>query len=132
MTELECGSKRLWGRRVALAFSITVAFVLWRCPIAELFGVPCPGCGLTRALLALARGDVAGAVRLHPLSPALVPLAIGLVCRELARVGLCRAVPRRADERLALLLATLLLGVWLARFGGAFGGPVQVASHLHV
>ena len=40
------------------------------CPFRILFGLPCPGCGITRALLALIRFDFASAVRLHPLSPA--------------------------------------------------------------
>src|SRR5262249_6044143 len=34
--------------------------------------IPCPGCGLTRAAFAMARLDLASAMRLNPLSPALV------------------------------------------------------------
>lgn len=40
------------------------------CPFRILFGLPCPGCGMTRALTALLRLDFSSAVRLHPLSPA--------------------------------------------------------------
>lgn len=38
------------------------------CPVWLAFGVPCPTCGVTRALLALAQGDLAGYVRCHPLA----------------------------------------------------------------
>ena len=38
------------------------------CPVWLVFGVPCPTCGVTRALLALAQGDLTGYVRCHPLA----------------------------------------------------------------
>lgn len=47
------------------------------CFFKSVYGVPCPGCGMSRALLALAGGDIALAFSFHPLVP-LVPF-IGLV-----------------------------------------------------
>ncbi len=41
------------------------------CPIRRLVGLPCPGCGMSRALLALGGGDWARAIELHPLAPVL-------------------------------------------------------------
>jgi len=128
------GSERAWR-----ALPLLLALGVWRCPVAELLGVPCPGCGLTRAALALVAGDVAGALRLHPLSLALIPFGAWLGWRELAR-GAARGAPagrRRSggSERLVTALAAgfvaLALVVWISRFFGAFGGPVPVASHLH-
>jgi uncharacterized membrane protein YraQ (UPF0718 family) len=41
--------------------------------------------------------------------------------------GLLPRAPVR--QPLAALLLALLIGVWTARFFGAFGGPVRVVSH---
>jgi hypothetical protein len=38
------------------------------CGLRRLTGIPCPGCGMTRAFTALARGDWAAAWALHPFS----------------------------------------------------------------
>lgn len=38
---------------------------VWGCPIYNVFGVTCPGCGLTRAWLCFLRGDWRGALSYH-------------------------------------------------------------------
>lgn len=105
------------------------------CPTAALFGLPCPGCGLTRGALRLARGDLGGALAFHPLSLVLVPLALGLVSKAAltyvrgTRPSLA-TTPRSArfTTLAGYALLAALLFVWLARFLGAFGGPVPVSS----
>lgn len=56
----------------------------FRCPFKSLTGHPCPGCGMTRASLAMIRGDWAAMVRFHPLAPFFVlfwtVVGLGLVC----------------------------------------------------
>lgn len=47
------------------------------CPVAALTGTPCPGCGMTRAVVALARGDLSAAWRWHPLAPLVAGYAAG-------------------------------------------------------
>lgn len=84
------------------------------CLFHRLSGHPCPTCGSTRVVLAFARGDWGGALRLNPL----VALGLGLGALWL----LVRAVSGRTlrldlslRERGALLAAgvTLLLANWI-------------------
>lgn len=62
----------LWGA-VALGilaiapFGSYLAGYLFGCPFKEITGLPCPGCGTTRAALALAKFDFAGALVRFPL-----------------------------------------------------------------
>lgn len=119
-----------------VAFAIHIDFPL--CPMAGSFGIPCPGCGLTRATLALLHGDVRAALHYHPLVLLLAPLlATGMAAAayELLRpqdAGAWLASPisfrGRNVNALAVALLLLTLGVWLARFAGYFGGPVPVTS----
>ena len=37
------------------------------CPIRSLTGIPCPGCGMSRAWLSALRLDILGAFRYHPM-----------------------------------------------------------------
>ena len=64
------------------------------CPTALLLGIPCPGCGLTRATLALLRGDIAGAL---PSSPARLRARAALRVRARSLAPRLRA--RRTGER---------------------------------
>ncbi len=103
------------------------------CPFARLSGHPCPGCGMTRATLALLRLDWAEAVRWHPLSPICVPL-VALLCAE----GVASYVQQRNVAWATRLtsgrfggwlwvgLGAALIAIWLARFFGYLGGPVDV------
>ncbi len=86
------------------------------CPLRFLLGIPCPGCGMTRALAHLARGEWRPALALHPLAP--------LVAAELAMgwaaAGL--ALARRAAGRLRAWVppilaadAALLVALWAGR-----------------
>ncbi len=101
------------------------------CPFASFTGHPCPGCGLTRATLALAQGHLHEAIAFHPLAPLISPLAVGFLgygAFVYVRSGRWPALagPGSAWLVAAGLMGLLLVAVWIARFYGAFGGPVPV------
>ncbi len=53
----------------------------WQCPIKATLGIPCPGCGLTHATLALFQGNWQSALNEHAFAPffilGLVVIAVG-------------------------------------------------------
>ena len=58
------------GKKIAEAAAwvlLAACYVRFGCPIRRLTGVSCPGCGMTRALFALFRGDPADAAYCHPM-----------------------------------------------------------------
>jgi Protein of unknown function (DUF2752) len=87
------------------------------CLFKAVTGVPCPGCGITRGVVAILRGDFARAWRRNPASFAVVLFfahAAALTAGEsLGAVAPETAAARRlvADR---ILLATLLLS-WLTK-----------------
>src|SRR6185369_16979802 len=64
---------------VAAFFALAIVFGIPVCPFALVTRHPCPGCGLTRATLALLRGDLTDALHFHPLAPVVAPLVIAAV-----------------------------------------------------
>jgi hypothetical protein len=132
------------ARRALLAAALVAggfAFVAWgppTCPTALFFGIPCPGCGLTRATLALFRGELSAAIHFHPLVFVLTPVAAYAAATALVdyvRGGAAGPGARwlewfsvRARYTAACALLAALLGVWGARFAGYLGGPVPVET----
>jgi hypothetical protein len=101
------------------------------CLVAALLHVPCPGCGLTRAAFAMARGDVARAFALQPLSLVLVPMLAWIATSHALRYvrtgsAWTDAHLSRATEIALAAMALLLVAIWIARLFGALGGPVPV------
>ena len=122
---------RLLGPLGILAFAAILFFApfgfRWPCPLKSLAGVPCPTCGMTRAARLAAHGDFAGATHMHPLWFVVLPLLGIAAAIEIARYmksGVWGAAARIAALRYAAYATLMLLvGVWIARFFGAFGGP---------
>ncbi|MCU0690133.1 MAG: DUF2752 domain-containing protein [Polyangiaceae bacterium] len=87
---------------------------------------------MTRATLAALHGNLAESLRLHPLAIILVPLLTVYACAH--AISYIRHGVSRVDQvftgkwidRLIVMLLVAMLGVWVARFFGAFGGPVGV------
>ena len=92
----------------------------WRSPIHDIFGIPDPGCGLTRAIIALLRGDWWTSLAFHAFAPLFV-LALTLIALNALLPAWWRdkiATGVESVERGTGVTAILLLGLvlyWLAR-----------------
>lgn len=91
------------------------------CLFHFLTGLPCPTCGMTRAVICCAHGDLAGAWRFHPLSPLVFLLLIALSVQAIFPFpipGLARwlRIP-------GILFVVALMEVWIARLAGAMPSP---------
>ena len=108
----------------ALGAAAALGITIWGCAFYALTGIPCPGCGMTRAVTALLCGQWSQAIAYHPLSPAYFAMGALLGAAAIApatlRAGLIQRV-RRLEERTALpaliVLCTIIFG--LLRMGGA-------------
>ena len=109
--------------------ALVIVGVGYSCPVKLVVGVPCPTCGITRACRLALHGDFPGATHMHPLFWLAVPVVGLMVAIELvgyARTGAWGASRRlRGGDTLMTTTAALLFALWLARFAGYFGGPVQ-------
>jgi hypothetical protein len=100
----------------------------WPCPVKAALGIPCPGCGLTRATLALLGGEFAAALRLHAFAPVLLlglaAVAAAAVLPAARREAMASAVARfeRRTKAAYVLLGAMLLywSVRLLFLPGAF------------
>lgn len=105
----------------------------WPCPILSALGVPCPGCGLSRAAMLLFRGEFGLALSIHAFAPLLVAalllLLVAATVGARARDRLAGAV-RGAEMRtgFSLWLLVALVIYWIARLSLDASGLVAVVS----
>lgn len=112
--------KRL-GRVAAVCLGLFGAILLlnlfYRCPFYALSGIPCAGCGMTRAFFALLHLDLASAFHWHP---AVFPLAgcavYAVACCIFGRLDLAKS------QRLWGGMGILMLLIWFLRLPGFFSG----------
>lgn len=92
------------------------------CPLRLATGIPCPGCGMTRAIVCCAHLDFARAAALHPLGPVVFVGLVGWAALSLLRLRrpdlLASAPWRRAGTVAAALLTAALLLLWPLRLCG--------------
>jgi len=62
------------------------------CPIRSLTGIPCPTCGMTRSLMAVARGEWGEAIGYHAFGPLLFLILLVAALHLLLELGLQRRV----------------------------------------
>jgi hypothetical protein len=113
---------RFWWRGAAqLVGSVLGAGIT--CPFHSLTGLPCPGCGLTRSVLALLDGHAAAALRYHPFGPLLFAglifaLAAGALPERFRRGLLSAMAAFERSTGFTTLVLTLLMLTWSLRLFG--------------
>ncbi len=92
----------------------------WPCPFLQVTGIPCPGCGFSRAIVALLSGDWSTALTFHAFAPllllALALLAAAVLLPDRPRrwlIGWIERVENRTGLTAVLLVGLILY--WLAR-----------------
>lgn len=81
------------------------------CPFYNLFKIPCPGCGLTRAMIALMHLDFKGSIEENILG---IPLVLGLFLYSLLIIGNKEEkinIYLKKRKRVVIILNIILLGV---------------------
>jgi Protein of unknown function (DUF2752) len=84
------------------------------CPLQNYAHIPCPACGLTRAVVCLLHGDFTRSVAFHPLGG----LVIGLFIAWAVLAFKQKALTHKQQNAFALTLSGLLFLFWVLRFLG--------------
>jgi hypothetical protein len=101
----------------------------WKCPVYATFAVPCPGCGLSRAMVLLVRGELQAAFAAHIFAPIFLTGILAMVSLSLLPVRFCRSAVRKLAilERYTGLAGFLVIGMtvyWGVRFIGLIGSSM--------
>lgn len=115
------GAGALGGTTVMRMFDPVASGIGLPCVFHLLTGLHCPGCGLARALHALAHGDVARAWAMHPLLLVALPLlALMLAQWATRRAWMPMALRRRVSNGTTWIAVLLAFGVLRNLPGPAF------------
>jgi len=92
-------------RHIALMIILTVmplvltatGLTIWQCPLKSTFGLACPGCGLTRAIIMFVQGHWQESIHMH----AFAPIVLGGIILLAAGAALPQKLRGRVADRLA-------------------------------
>lgn len=84
---------------------------IYRCPFKAVTGIPCPGCGMTRAVMSALRGDFREAFRYHPLWIVAVPLVLVEILNAMGGIK----IPAKINNIILMIAGILLLAVYIIR-----------------
>lgn len=133
MTRVAAKSRLGQGSVLAVPFVAAIALAAINpsdssptiCGFANCTGVACPGCGMARAVGQLVRGNVAAALRYHPLILLVVAELLGAWTIWMAhRAGWIEWRHRRWVDVVIGATAALLILVWIVRLATGSAPPV--------
>ena len=96
-----------------------LGLTLWACPFNKVTGLPCPGCGVTRGMGALARGRWHEAIEFNLFTP-MIALSVATMLivtllpdsRRFATIQVLSKLEQRTGLPLLTLIAMILWGFW--------------------
>lgn len=98
-------------KRLTLAAVLVLAFAVSAltigCPIKFFTGIPCPGCGMSRAVVSCLRFDFDAAFHFHPLFP-LAPVVV-------AYIIFGDRLSRRVNTAVGVIIAAAFIAVYVYR-----------------
>ena len=99
------------------------------CPMALVLGMPCPGCGLTRALCLMTHGEFSEALAWHGLAPfVLAYLGFLWIFKIVEEVR--GTPPRLPVYRIGAVSCFIVVGFWLLRLVVFFAhGGLSLMAH---
>ena len=92
----------------------------WICPFRHYLACPCPGCGLTRASVAMVKGDFKEMLAYHALAPffliGLIAIVFGAILPNIQRERLIAWVERiEVRTGSGVAFCAVLMTYWLVR-----------------
>lgn len=116
------GHAEVFAAIAALSFVAALLLPLlplsYTCPLKGMTGLPCATCGMTRAFVRLAHGDVLGAIEASPLGALAAAIAWVYALADAVRVALGAPLPVLSPRALrattaAAIVALLANWAWL-------------------
>lgn len=96
------------------------------CYFKATIGIPCPGCGMTRAFLDLFKGDFHGAFRWHPLWPMVLMYPALHVCS-----GFTKWKEALQQKWIPLMVLFLFMGTYVIRMYSHFPTETPLDYNKH-
>lgn len=95
--------------------------MFWTCPFKQLFGIPCPGCGTTRAFCAFFKGNFVEAFTINPLGLFVCFLILAFLIAKIVdtffgtqiiyRCWTCPVKRLRQKHQICYILILLVMGI---------------------
>lgn len=107
--------------------SILFGFSAWKCPIFLVTGIPCPGCGLSRATAALLQGDLRTMGKIHIFAPivliAVVLTGLTLCVPDKVRINIIELIEKvEKHSKISIFIIISIVIYWALRL---FLNPVD-------
>ena len=94
-----------------VAVAILVLLDIYKCPLDYILGIPCPMCGMTRAVITAVSGDFVGAFHYHPLWIVIIIGVLFIILYELRVIK----IPKIAFNIICVILGVLLVLCYIVR-----------------